>query len=74
MALGGAGSVEAMRPTSDTFGSMPTGVPQEKDDSRMWKMIGEILGDSVERGSEKGTDKGMVQAGENDYVKAKATF
>lgn len=74
MRAGGVNAVEAMRPTSETFGSMPTGVPQEKDDSAMWEVVGNIIGERVEQGAERGTDSGMVSAGENEFVRLKATF
>lgn len=74
MAMGGVRRVEAMRPTSDLFGTMPTGVPQQKNDSEQMELLAKIIGDKVKEGAEQGTNTGMVEAGENEYVKLKATF
>lgn len=73
-ALGGAHRVEAMRPTSDLFNTMPTGVPQERSNGEQYEMMARIIGDKVKEGAEEGTNTGMVEAGENEYVKQKATF
>ena len=73
-AMGGASRVESMRPTSETYGSMPTGVPQPENQNERWFEIAEIMGERVRQGSEMGTNTGMVEAGENEFVKVKSTF
>lgn len=73
-ALGGAGAVEAMRPTSDLYGTMPTGVPQEQNQNTQYEMMAEIIGDRVRDGAEQGTNTGIIEGGENEYVRQKATF
>lgn len=73
-AMGGASRVESMRPTSELYGSMPTGVQQQSSNDEMWRMVGDILGEKVKEGSEKGTNTGMVEAGENENVRTMATF
>lgn len=73
-ALGGANRVEAMRPTSELFGTMPTGVPQQRNEGEQFELMANMMREAVREGSEQGTNTGMVEAGENEYVKLKATF
>lgn len=73
-AMGGAQRVEAMRPTSELYGSMPTGVPYQRNDGEQLELMARMIGEKVKEGAEQGTNTGMVEAGENEYVRQKATF
>lgn len=70
--LGGAASVESMRPTSDLYNEMPRGVAQDQTDNNA--LMAAIIGEAVERGSMRGTSQGVVDAGDNRHVKEKAMF
>lgn len=73
-AMGGVQNVERIRPTSGMYGDMPTGGNAQTQQETNWQMVANILAEGVERGSERGTNTGMVEAGENEYVRQKAVF
>ena len=70
--LGGAAKVESMRPTSDLFNDMPRGILQGGEDNSA--MMAAMIGEAVERGSMRGTSKGVVDAEDDKRVKERARF
>lgn len=72
MRLGGPNVVDAMRPTSENF-NMPNGMGALTDPDQ-WNWIAQILGENVRAGANEGTNKGIVQANEDNEVMRKAIF
>lgn len=70
--LGGAAKVESMRPTSDVFNEMPSGVMQGGDDNAA--MLAAMIGEAVERGSKAGTSLGVIEAEDDKIVKERSRF
>lgn len=72
--MGGADAVERLRPTSSSYGQMPTGISSNTDNITNWQQIGVILGEQVRQGSERGTNFGIVEANDNAEVRRNASF
>lgn len=73
VALGGANAVERLRPTSNQFGQMPTGVTGGNDMSN-WHEIGVILGQYTREGTMEGSSNGIERLTDNVDVKRSAIF
>ncbi|HLS53996.1 MAG TPA: hypothetical protein VK031_08485, partial [Tissierellaceae bacterium] len=72
--MGGADAVERLRPTSNQFGKMPTGLSGDNDNMINWRQIASIMGQEVRRGSQIGTGSGIIEANDNAEVRRSAQF